>query len=100
MEMKDEKREILIDALNCLITEKKYEIEVIEAKTEEDYGTAIRINQRFGKNPFCLEERIQRDVEEVNQKIKVIEEVKKEVNDGSNRMLFVPNYIQLHLTGE
>lgn len=98
--MKDEKRLILIEALDLLIEESEYEIGLIKERTEADYERVIRIRRSLSGKPFCLETAIQKDVEKVTEKIKAIKEVKKDVNDSRNRLLFVPNYIQLHLSGE
>ncbi|PGT90004.1 hypothetical protein [Bacillus thuringiensis] len=100
MEMKDSKRWILVEALNNLIEDKEFEIEQIQARTEADYELKINVMEIVTKKPFCLEEAIQRDAERVRAKIREIEEVKAEVNDGKSRLLLVPNYIQLHLTGK
>ena len=100
MEMKEKKRLIIIEALDLLIEESEYEIELIKQRTETDYERVIRIRRSLSGKPFCLETAIQKDVEKVQEKIKVIKEVKQEVNDSTNRLLLIPNYIQLHLSGE
>lgn len=96
-EVENEDRFILLQGLDALIAEKEYKIEEILERTEDDYKSNKHRAESRGKI-FSLENMIQKDVEKVQKEIQKIEEVKKNVNNGKNRLLFVPNYIQLCLT--
>ncbi|MBK5474396.1 hypothetical protein JFU54_28850 [Bacillus sp. TH19] len=99
MEIQHNKRFILLKALECLIEEKRFEIDEIKERTESDYEIRKRTKEALG-GVFSLEEVIQKDIEKVKREIKKIEDIKHDIDDGRNRLLLVPNYIQLCLTGK
>ncbi|PEY77798.1 hypothetical protein [Bacillus cereus] len=99
MEIQHNKRFILVKALECLIEEKQFEIEQIKKRTEDDYEIRKRTKEALG-GVFSLEKVIQKDVERVKREIEKIEDIKRDIDNTKNRLLLVPNYIQLHLTGK
>lgn len=97
-ELTTEKRFTICKGLDCLIEAKEFKIMQIKERTEEDYANQKDIIA-ITKGHFSLEEAILDDVYKVKKEIDELKELRREIDNGRNRILFVPNYIQLHLTG-
>lgn len=96
MEMDFQTRCTILDGLKALIKEKEREIVKIKERKEEEYNIEKQFAE-IANETFSLEEAIRKDVREVEQEIKEIKR-KMILIDKDNRILIVPNYVQLHLT--
>lgn len=97
-ELTTEKRFTICKGLDCLIEAKEFKILQIKERTEEDYELQKEII-KIAKGEFSLKEAILDDVYKVQKEIDELKELRRDIDNTRNRMLFVPNYIQLHLTG-
>ncbi|MGN4723785.1 hypothetical protein ACTFR8_22420 [Bacillus cereus group sp. MYBK15-3] len=97
-ELTTEKRFTICKGLDCLIEAKEFKILQIKERTEEDYANRKDIIA-ITSGHFSLEEAILDDVYKVKKEIDELKELRREIDNGRNRILFVPTYIQLHLTG-
>ncbi|MBE7114601.1 hypothetical protein FT641_20270 [Bacillus paranthracis] len=97
-ELTSETRLTLCKGLDCLIEAKEFKILQIKERTEEDYELQKEII-KITKGEFSLKETILDDVYKVQKEIDELKALRRDIDNTRNRMLFVPNYIQLHLTG-
>ncbi|PGT90005.1 hypothetical protein [Bacillus thuringiensis] len=96
MKFSTDKRMSLCKGLSYLIKEKEIEIEKIKGRTEGDYGIA----KAMLGDKFSLEEVIREDVCRAMHEVSELKELQRNIDDTSNHLLLVPNYIQLQLTGK
>jgi hypothetical protein len=81
-----------------LIDDKEYEITQIKEKTVDDYHIQKRIADKHTSKPFNLEVRKERDIQKARAEITKLRDLSNKINNGDNRILAIPRFIQLNLS--
>lgn len=86
----------LIEGLDLSIELKEYEILGIEARTEEDYRAAFRL-EKFFPNGLNVEDLKKRDIVKVEKEINKIRELRELINSGKNHVMLVSKDVKLEM---
>jgi len=97
MKLSTEQCAKLSKGLNAMVIFKELEIKEIKEKTEKDYESEKQLGELVNET-FSLEVCQEREIAEVKQEIKELQDLRDMINTSSNHVLVIPSLIQLQLS--